>query len=85
MFFGQGDKAAVQKYVNEVFDKFDYDHSGELSYEGTDFSEHFRVCSEQTSSLSNSRPKITTKVKNDHHVRSHKPTVTWRLFRNYYL
>jgi len=33
MFFGQGDKAAVQKYVNEVFDKFDYDHSGELSYE----------------------------------------------------
>ena len=34
MFFGQGDKAAVQKYVNEVFDKFDYDHSGELSYEG---------------------------------------------------
>lgn len=34
MFFGQGDKEAVQKYVNEVFDKFDYDHSGELSYEG---------------------------------------------------
>ena len=34
MFFGQGDKAKVQKYVNEVFDKFDYDHSGELSYEG---------------------------------------------------
>merc|ERR1711990_611735 len=33
MFFGQGDKAAVQKYVSEVFDKFDYDHSGELSYE----------------------------------------------------
>jgi len=33
MFFGQGDKAKVQKYVNEVFDKFDYDHSGELSYE----------------------------------------------------
>ena len=34
MFFGQGDKAKVQSYVNEVFDKFDYDHSGELSYEG---------------------------------------------------
>merc|ERR1711990_499594 len=33
MFFGQGGKAKVQKYVNEVFDKFDYDHSGELSYE----------------------------------------------------
>merc|ERR1711990_700917 len=33
MFFNQGDKAAVQKYVSEVFDKFDYDHSGELSYE----------------------------------------------------
>merc|ERR1711990_827209 len=33
MFFGQGDKAKVQQYVNEVFDKFDYDHSGELSYE----------------------------------------------------
>ena len=23
-----------KKYVDEVFDKFDYDHSGELSYEG---------------------------------------------------
>jgi len=33
MFFGEGDKEKVQKYVNEVFDKFDYDHSGELSYE----------------------------------------------------
>ena len=34
MFFGQGDKDKVKKYVDEVFDKFDYDHSGELSYEG---------------------------------------------------
>merc|ERR1711962_1409621 len=33
MFFGQGDKTKINKYVNEVFDKFDYDHSGELSYE----------------------------------------------------
>jgi len=33
MFFGHGDKEKVTKYVNEVFDKFDYDHSGELSYE----------------------------------------------------
>merc|ERR1712131_524698 len=33
MFFGQGDQAKVKKYVDEVFDKFDYDHSGELSYE----------------------------------------------------
>lgn len=33
MFFGKGDNVAVTKYVDEVFDKFDYDHSGELSYE----------------------------------------------------
>ena len=34
MFFGQGDQSKVKKYVDDVFDKFDYDHSGELSYEG---------------------------------------------------
>jgi len=33
MFFGQGDKEKITKYVDEVFEKFDYDNSGELSYE----------------------------------------------------
>ena len=84
-FFGEHKQKACEEYVERVFREYDVDESGELSYEGTDFSEHFRVRSEQNFTLSNSRPKITTKAKNDHHVRSHKPTATWRLFRNYYL
>ena len=39
MFFGAGKKEVAKKYVDEVFDKFDYDASGELSYEGKHF--HF--------------------------------------------
>ena len=34
MFFGAGKKEVAKKYVDDVFDKFDYDASGELSYEG---------------------------------------------------
>ena len=34
MFFGGAKSARAKKYVDEVFDHFDVDNSGELSYEG---------------------------------------------------
>ena len=33
MFFGDGNNDVAKKYVDDVFDEFDYDASGELSYE----------------------------------------------------
>ena len=58
MFFGQGDKAKVQKYVNEVFDKFDYDHSGELSYEGLHLSGSYLTAKISLKSLTSSAPLV---------------------------
>ena len=34
MFFGASKSDRAKKYVDEVFDQFDVDNSGELSYEG---------------------------------------------------
>ena len=34
MFFGGAKSQRAKKYVDEVFDHFDVDNSGELSYEG---------------------------------------------------
>ena len=34
MFFGPAKGERAKKYVDEVFDHFDVDNSGELSYEG---------------------------------------------------
>ena len=36
MFFGAAKGERAKKYVDEVFDHFDVDNSGELSYEGKD-------------------------------------------------
>ena len=38
MFFGGAKSERAKKYVDEVFDHFDADNSGELSYEGTTMS-----------------------------------------------
>lgn len=35
MFFGSAKSERAKKYASEVFDVFDVDNSGELSYEGT--------------------------------------------------
>ena len=39
-FFGEHKQKACEEYVERVFREYDVDESGELSYEGTDFSEH---------------------------------------------
>ena len=45
-FFGEHKQKACEEYVERVFREYDVDESGELSYEGTDFSEQFRFPSE---------------------------------------
>ena len=41
-FFGEHKQKACEEYVERVFREYDVDESGELSYEGTDFSKQFR-------------------------------------------
>ena len=46
-FFGEHKQKACEEYVERVFREYDVDESGELSYEGTDFSQKFRFRSEK--------------------------------------